>query len=91
MPSAFAVLRMLEGFQYAASITISTVPSLISELAPPMMPAIDTSRSASQTMTAPSGSECVLPSSVVNGVPPLAFRTMIRPPRSSAWSNACKG
>ena len=42
MPSAFAVLRMLEGFQYALSRTTSTVSGRISEFAPPMTPATDT-------------------------------------------------
>ncbi len=83
--------RLIEaGSQCAASSSTSVLVSLISVLAPPMMPASEMGPVSSQmTMSSLASSRCTS-SSVVSFSPGLARRTTSDPFTEPA-SNACRG
>ena len=82
---------MFGPFQFAASISTRVVPSLTSERAPPMIPAIDVGPSASSITSICESSVRSTSSSVVIVSPSRARRTVSEPPATRSASNACSG
>jgi hypothetical protein len=72
-----AVRRMLMKFQAAPSRSTRRVPSLTSDSAPPMTPAIDSAPAVSHTSTLNGSSARSTPSRVVSRSPGSAVRVMM--------------
>ena len=90
-PSRVEVRWMLGPFQVAASISTRVVPSLTSERAPPMIPAMLVGPSASSITQTSGSSVRSTSSSVVIFSPSSARRTTSRPPAIRSASKACIG